>query len=54
MTSLTPAQQEYVKGLGFGSLIDFNIDKLPRKLVYYVVDNFDSSKMVIKTRTRDI
>lgn len=35
--------------MGFGSMIGFNIDGLPNKLVYYVVDNFDPEDMVIKT-----
>ena len=54
MTSLSYAQQECVKGMGFGSLIGFNIDKLPGKLVYHVVNNFDISQMVIKNRKGDI
>ena len=54
MTSLTPAQKECIKGMGFGSMIGFNIDKLPGKLVYHVVDNFDGTEMVIKNRAGDI
>ena len=54
MTSLNHKQRQFVKDIGFGSLLGFSIDSLPGKLVYYVVDSFDSKEMVIKTSRGDI
>nr|XP_043639079.1 wiskott-Aldrich syndrome protein family member 2-like [Erigeron canadensis] len=54
MTSLNPNQRQFVEDIGFGSLLGFSIESLLRKLMYYVVDNFDSKEMVIRTSKGDI
>lgn len=39
-----------IKNMGFGSLFEMNIDSIPARLAHYVVDNFDTEDMVIRTR----
>ncbi|KAK9073617.1 hypothetical protein SSX86_007941 [Deinandra increscens subsp. villosa] len=41
-------QKQAVRNMGFGQLLTFMVNGLPAKLAYYVVDNFDPKRMVIK------
>ncbi|MFS8023793.1 hypothetical protein Hanom_Chr16g01455701 [Helianthus anomalus] len=45
--SLTNNQQEDVKRMGFGKMLSFNVNGIPAKLAYYVVDHFNTEEMAI-------
>ncbi|KAK9050157.1 hypothetical protein SSX86_030873 [Deinandra increscens subsp. villosa] len=47
-------QKQAVRNMGFGQLLTFMVNGLPAKLAYYVVDNFDPKRMVIKVANRTI
>ncbi|KAD6454965.1 hypothetical protein E3N88_09671 [Mikania micrantha] len=41
-------QRECVKNIGFGKLLSFNVNGIPaKKMDHFVVDNFDSKRMLI-------
>lgn len=46
--SLSSAQKLCLKEMGFGEMEKFNIDLIPAKLGFFVVENFDDSNLVIK------
>lgn len=48
--SLNVYQRQSVLEMGFGNLLDMNVDGIPSKLGFYVVDNFDPERMVIETK----
>ncbi|CAI9268466.1 unnamed protein product [Lactuca saligna] len=52
--SMNHKQNECVRNLGFGSLIDMKTQSIPAKLCYFVVDSFDPLEMVIKTEVSNI
>ncbi|KAL8262459.1 hypothetical protein R6Q59_023808 [Mikania micrantha] len=52
--SLNKRQRGLVRSMGFGKLLSFNVSGIPSKLGHYVVDNLDTSRMVIKTSKGDI
>ncbi|KAL8226976.1 hypothetical protein R6Q57_016808 [Mikania cordata] len=52
--SLNKRQRGLVRSIGFGKLLSFNLNGIPSKLGHYVVDNLDTSRMVIKTSKGDI
>ncbi|KAL8268111.1 hypothetical protein R6Q59_001909 [Mikania micrantha] len=51
--SLNKRQRGLVRSMGFGKLLSFNVNVIPSKLGHYVVDNLDTSRMVIKTSKGD-
>ncbi|KAD6795553.1 hypothetical protein E3N88_06449 [Mikania micrantha] len=52
--SLNKRQRDLVRSMGFGKLLSFNVSGIPSKLGHYVVDNLDTSRMVIKTSKGDV
>ncbi|KAL8204828.1 hypothetical protein R6Q57_010451, partial [Mikania cordata] len=44
---LTANQKEIVKKMGFGKLLHLDIEEIPSKLGYFVVDCFDCNNMVM-------
>lgn len=52
--SLKPNQIKWIREIGMGPILDMNIDTIPSKLAYSVVDNFEPNSMVIKTSKGDI
>ena len=54
MTEINEDQKKSMHDFGLGSLVGFNIQRLPGKLTYYVVDAFNPDDMVIRTPRGDI
>ncbi|KAL8261180.1 hypothetical protein R6Q59_025229 [Mikania micrantha] len=52
--SLNKRQRGIVRSMGFGKLLSFNVSGIPSKLGHYVVDNLDTSRMVMKTSKGNI
>lgn len=45
---LKTEQKRCLRSMGFGPMLEFNVDEIPSKLGYYVVDNFDDDVLVIR------
>lgn len=54
ITHLKTHQANCLKKIGFESLLGMKIDSIPSKLAFYVVDNFDTEKMVIRVPAGEI
>nr|GEZ42393.1 major facilitator superfamily domain, general substrate transporter [Tanacetum cinerariifolium] len=48
MLPFKPNQKACLEEVGFGGMVEFNVDRILSKLGLYVVDNFDEKKMEIK------
>ena len=51
---LTPEQKKWVRRTGFGLLLDFQLEMLPAKLAYNVLQIFDHNKVSLKLKDDDI
>ncbi|GJR83169.1 hypothetical protein Tco_0153954 [Tanacetum coccineum] len=45
--TLTPERKTKIREMGFGTLLDFPFEKIPRKLPYFVVKNLDTKTMKV-------
>ncbi|KAJ9554627.1 hypothetical protein OSB04_018672 [Centaurea solstitialis] len=52
--SLSPVQKKWIEDIGLGSILNLDIDTIPSKLAYGIVQAFDNVQMVIKTTFGDI
>lgn len=48
IATLKPNQQACVAKIGFGNFLEFKVDGIPSRLGFFVVDNFDEKRMVIR------
>ncbi|KAL1831426.1 hypothetical protein ACET3Z_001077 [Daucus carota] len=51
---LTPEQKKWVRRTGFGLLLDFQLEMLPAKLAYNVLQIFDHNTVSLKLKDNDI
>ena len=51
---LTPEQRQWVRRTGFGFLLDFQLEMLPAKLAYNVLQIFDHNTVSLKLKNNDI
>nr|GEZ80899.1 hypothetical protein [Tanacetum cinerariifolium] len=54
IVTLKPIQKACLARIGFAGLLDFNVDEIPSKLGFYVVENFIEHKMEIKLNDKSI
>ena len=47
--TLRPNQKKWIEEIGLGSILDLNVDIIPSRLAYGIVDNFDTENMEIRT-----
>lgn len=52
LKTLSDVQKEAVKKMGFGSLLGMNLDTIPGKLNYMLVDNYDPTRNRLKVNNR--
>ncbi|KAI3820342.1 hypothetical protein L1987_07888 [Smallanthus sonchifolius] len=50
MHNLNDEQQVFLTKMGFEKMVHFNVDGIPSKLAYFVVDVFDPEEMVIRLK----
>ncbi|CAI9271995.1 unnamed protein product [Lactuca saligna] len=48
------SQKEMVRQMGFGAFLDINLDSIPSRLAYYLVDKFKAKTSTIKTKKGEI
>ncbi|CAH1415161.1 unnamed protein product [Lactuca virosa] len=51
---LRKQQKECVRSMGFGSLLKIKITDVPLKLGFYILQNFDSERMVIDVEGKEL
>ncbi|KAJ9551857.1 hypothetical protein OSB04_015902 [Centaurea solstitialis] len=54
MRTLRPLQKKWVEEIGLGSILDLDVDTIPSRLAFGIVNAFDSEGMVIRTFNGDI
>lgn len=54
ISSLSQEQQTWVRDAGFGSLLHFDMGKLPQRLAFKVLEAFDAASCILKLQNGDI